>query len=142
MSLFYLSISLTIISNILYHVCQKSIPGNVNPIISLIVTYISAILVSLVILPIYPDKINIVESTKNLNWAPFILGASIVGLELGYLLAYRAGWNINLAALVSTVIVAIFLIPIGIFFFKETLTIHNVFGIILCIIGLVLIKYK
>lgn len=140
MSFYYFAISLTILSNVLYHVCQKSITTNVNPIISLITTYISAIVIALVILPLYPGKVDFINSFKGLNWASFTLGAAIVGLELGFLLAYRAGWNINLAALVSTVAVAIFLIPIGMYFFKETLNIMNVLGIVFCIVGLFLIK--
>ncbi len=140
MILFYVAISLTIISNVFYHIFQKSIPDNINPIISLIITYITAIILSLAILPFYPDKLDCVNSIKNLNWASIALGVAIVGLEMGFLLAYRVGWNISIAAVFSNVAVAIVLIPMGLLFFKEHLSIGNVIGICFCIIGLILIK--
>jgi len=142
MYLFYFAILLTILSNIFYHLCQKSISNDINPILSLMVTYITAIIVCLIILPLYNKEINFSHSIKELNWANFTLGIAIVGLELGFLLAYRAGWNISIAALVSNVAVAIFLIPIGICFFKEGLTIVNILGIIFSIVGLILIRWK
>ncbi len=136
----YFSIFLTVLSNIFYHIFQKSIAASINPIISLIITYISAIIISLLILPFYPDKTGLIDSIKGLNWSSFALGGAIVGLEMGFLLAYRAGWNIGLAAVFSNVAVAVFLIPIGLLIYKENLTLMNLLGIMFCITGLVLIR--
>lgn len=139
---YYLPIALTIVSNVFYHICQKFIPDNVNPILSLVITYLTAIVLSLVILLFGLKDTSLLAEIRKVNWASFALGASIIGLELGFLLAYRAGWNISLGALVSTIIVSLLLIPIGLTVFKETLTIQSGIGIILCIIGLVLINSK
>ncbi|PID78136.1 MAG: hypothetical protein CSA18_04535 [Deltaproteobacteria bacterium] len=138
--LFYFAIFLTVLSNVFYHIFQKSIPDNTHPIISLITTYMTAILFSVALFPFYPHKTEYLNSIKNLNWSSFALGVAIVGLEMGFLLAYRAGWNINTAAVFSNVAVAIILIPIGLLFFKENLSIINLCGICFCIIGLFLIK--
>ena len=35
---YYLPIALTIVSNVFYHICQKFIPDNVNPILSLVIS--------------------------------------------------------------------------------------------------------
>lgn len=140
--IYYLPIALTIVSNVFYHIFQKYIPDNVNPILSLIITYLTAIVLSLVILLFGFKDSSLLAEIRKVNWASFALGASIIGLELGFLLAYRAGWNISVGALVSTIIVSLLLIPIGIAIFKETLTFQGGIGIILCIIGLVLINSK
>ncbi len=140
--LFYFAIFLTVLSNVFYHIFQKSIPSDVNPIISLIVTYIVAILFSIFILPFYPDKLSYMDSIKNLNWSSVLLGIAIVGLEMGFLLAYRTGWNINTASLFSSISVSIILIFIGSIFFKEHLSAINLIGVSFCLIGLVLIKYS
>src|SRR5713226_5766297 len=103
MPLFYFSITLTIISNALYHVFQKLTPTNVNPMLALAVTYITAAVICLLLLPFYPLSSNLIESLRQLNWASFALAFAIIGLELGFLLAYRAGWNISLGAIVSNV---------------------------------------
>jgi uncharacterized membrane protein len=95
-----------------------------------------------VLYPFYPNQSGIVANIKSLNWASYALGLAIVGLEAGFIIAYRMGWQISLAGIISNIAVAILLIPIGLFFFKETFSLTNIIGIILCIFGLVLVNYK
>jgi uncharacterized membrane protein len=139
---YYLGIGLTIISNVFYHIFQKAIPNNVNPVISLIVTYLTAAAACLLILPFYHGQNGIIASLKQVTWASMALGIAIIGLEAGFLLAYRAGWEISLAAGVSNVMVAVLLVPIGLLFYREALTPQNIIGIVLCVGGLVLIQLK
>jgi len=80
------------------------------------------------------------QSFKGLNWTSIVLAIAIVGLELGYMLVYRAGWNISVGSLVANIIVALLLVPIGIMFYKEGFGLSKVLGSILCIIGLILIN--
>jgi uncharacterized membrane protein len=140
--MYFLAMAVTVVSNLLYHVFQKATPSTVNPISSLIATYGMALILSLVAYPFFAGKISFAESIKELNWASYALGFAIIGLELGFLLAYRAGWNISLAALISNVAVTILLLPLGLLFFKETLSVYNSIGLVLCIAGLILINYK
>lgn len=139
---YYLGIGLTIISNILYHVFQKSIPGNVNPMVSLIVTYLTATCACLLLLPFIPGPGGLMTAVKQINWASIALGLAIIGLEAGFLLAYRAGWQISLAAGISNVIVAAVLVFIGLAFYREHLSIQNIIGVVLCLAGLLLIQLK
>jgi uncharacterized membrane protein len=73
-------------------------------------------------------------------WPSIALGFAIVGLEIGFLLAYRVGWNISIATVFSNISVAIYLLPVGLLIYKENFTKTNFVGVILCIIGLVLVK--
>lgn len=140
--IFYLSIALTVVANVLYHVFQKLTPTAVNPMLALAVTYATATLVCLAFIPLYPTSLSLAESVRNLNWASIALGIAIVGLELGFLLAYRAGWNISLGAVVSNVTVALLLVPIGLGFFREQLTGVNLLGMGLCIVGLIMLNQR
>ena len=142
MLLFYFSISLTILSNALYHVVQKSTPGTVNPALALAVTYATAAVVCLALLPFFPLRSGFVQSLRELNWASYALAFTVVGLELGFLLAYRAGWNISLGAIVSNVAVTLLLVPVGLLLFREKMSLVNLTGIAVCILGLVLINHK
>jgi len=142
MWLYYGAVILVVVSNVLYHVAAKSTPTDINPIVSLIVTYLTAAVVCLIMLPFYPSSEGIASSLKKVNWASFALGIFVVGLELGFLLAYKAGWNISLAQLCSNLLVSILLIPIGILFFQDKLTFVNIIGIILCFSGFILVSYK
>ncbi len=142
MPLYYFSVGLAILSNIVYHICQKLTPADANPALALTVTYAVATGLCVVLLAFFPLKMSLPQALGQLKWASLLLGVSIVGLELGFLLAYRAGWNISLVANVVNTLVAVSLIPIGLIFFHEKLSLVNAGGIALCLIGLVMINWK
>jgi len=139
---YYFGIGLTIISNILYHIFQKSIPGSINPIVSLIITYLTAAFACILILPFVPGQTGLQVTLKQINWASIALGFAIIGLEAGFLFAYRAGWQISLAAGISNVIVTVLLVVIGLIFYREQLSPQNIAGVVLCLIGLILVQLK
>lgn len=138
----YGAIALTILSNVLYHLLQKSIPANVNPLLSLAVTYLVAATATLLLIPFFPLQGNLGAELRKINWASFGLGAVIIGLELGFLTAYRTGWNVSTASLVANTTVALLLLPVGLLLYKEHLTPINLLGIVLAIAGLVLVNLK
>lgn len=138
--MYVFSIILIVASNILYNVCQKSTPESANPFSSLLVTYlIAALITAITFLVFYTDK-SLIQSFENLNWTSIALGVSIVGLEFGYLMAYRSGWNISEGSLVANILLAIMLIPVGILFYKEGFAFNKIVGIVFCTIGLVLLN--
>jgi hypothetical protein len=67
------------------------------------------------------------------------VGIAIVGVEMGVLLAYRAGWRVSVGSTVVNAALAVLLIPIGILYFGERLTAGNALGIVLCVGGLLLL---
>jgi drug/metabolite transporter (DMT)-like permease len=140
MGLFYSAIALTILSNVIYHITQKLTPSDVPPMLALAVTYGVALLVCLIAILVKPPAEGFAVAFRQLNWASFGLGLAIIGLELGYLLAYRAGWEISLAGMVSNSSVALLLIPVGMLFFKEKITPANLIGVAVCVVGLMLIN--
>lgn len=142
MFLIYFSLGLTIVANLFYHIFQKSISPNIHPLVSIIITYLIAILISLLLLPFFPLKVPLMQEIKNANWATYMLAFGLVGIEIGFLLMYRSGWNISIGSLITTTIVAVALIPVGIFIFKEGLSPLRTIGILLAITGIVLISWK
>lgn len=140
MFIFYLPIILTVISNVLYHIFLKILPAGIHPAISLVILYGSALLICLLYLLFFPPLEGLLVSFQKISWANIGVGLTIVGLELGFILAYRAGWNISLAGIVSATAVAIILLPIGLLFFKERISPLNLLGVGLCIGGLLLVN--
>lgn len=135
-------IVLVVVSSICYHICQKSTPASLNPMIALIITYLTAFVVSVLSYFVFVPKSNVVgllEALKHANWASVLLGCAVVVLELGFLLAYRSGWNISITGLLSNALVALMLIPVGLLLFKETISLTSGAGVIICIVGLVLV---
>ncbi len=142
MAIFYVSIVLTICSSALYHFSQKEIPSGVNPIVSVIVTYLVSIAVCFGLLLFVPPEHGLLQALGKLNWASYVLALSLIGLEVGFLLVYRSGWNIGLAAVLVNVVASLILIPVAIFFFKDKLSWVNIAGVLVCLVGLVMLNWK
>ena len=142
MFLFYFSISLAIASSALYHFTAKSTPSSVNFTVSLLVTYVVAFLMTLLGFFFFPATRGITTELKQLNWASIGLAIAIVGIEFGFLLTYRAGWNLGIAAVLVNVVASLILVPVAIFVFKDKISWVNVLGILVCLIGLVMLNWK
>ena len=142
MLLFYFSISLAIASSALYHFAAKSTPSNVNFAASLLVTYAVAFFVTLLGFFFFPAKHGVMAEIKQLNWASIGLAIAIVDIEFGFLLTYRAGWNLGIAAVLVNVVASLILVPVAIFLFKDRITWINTLGILICLTGLVLLNWK
>jgi len=136
------AMAMTVVSTVFYHLIQKMTPVNAHPLLSLAFSYTVALVVCLVLLPFFPLTSKLTDSIRHLNWTTVALGFAIVGIELGFLLAYRAGWLISDMSLISTLFVVLALLPIGLLFFKEKLSPVNMVGIVICIIGLVMVNWK
>lgn len=142
MFLFYFSISLAIASSALYHFVAKSTPVNVNFSVSLLVTYAVAFGIVLLTLFFTPMPNGLVYELKQLNWASIGLAIGVVGIEFGFLLTYRAGWNLGIASVIVNAVGALILVPVAIFFFKDKISWVNIAGIFVCLIGLVMLNWK
>lgn len=135
------SIVIIVVSNILYNVSLKLTPENASPFPALLATYAAAA-IAVVIASIFDRSgKGLVSGMKDLNWTSLVLGLSIAGLEFGYLMAFRSGWNISTGSLVANILLAITIIPIGIIFFREDFSLMKAAGAALCIFGLVLINW-
>lgn len=137
---YYGAILLATFSAAAYQVVQKNTPSAAHPLLSVAVAYLIAAVICLLLLPIFPLGRSLGEALRQLNWTTLALAVTIIGIEVGYLLAYRAGWNIGIASLLSNSTVAMLLIPISLYWFRERLSMPQFVGIGLCLVGLVLIN--
>lgn len=142
MFLFYFSITLAIASSALYHFVAKSTPANVNFTVSLLVTYAVAFVITLVGFIFFPATNGITAELKQLNWASIGLAIAVVGIEFGFLLTYRSGWNLGIAAVLVNVVGSLILVPVAILIFKDQISWINVLGILVCLAGLVMLNWK
>lgn len=133
-----LPILLIVAANTFYNITTKKTPSDANAFLSLAVTYTCAAVVSFIIFALgYKDGLT--AELKKLNWTSFALGIIIIGLEFGYILAYRSGWDVSKAPLVSNCALAVVLIFVGILVFRETVTPKQIIGMAVCIAGLVIV---
>ena len=111
-------------ANTVYNICAKSTPEKLN---------------SFAALTTGGEK-NLIQEIGKTNWAPVVMGLSVVGLELGYILIYRAGWKVSVASLVANLALACILVLVGVLWYKEVLTGHQILGIGACVVGILLIS--
>ena len=132
--------ALIVLSNTVYQICSKSIAPDVHPLASVAVTYIVGAATATVLYFVLSKGGNIIKEFSHLNWASYVLGLVVVGLEVGFLFAYRAGWQVNTAATVQGAFLAISLIIVGYVLFKEPVNASKLIGVAFCLLGLFFIN--
>ena len=115
-------------------------PSDVNPFGALMITYFVAAIISAVIFVFMVGPSNVGLEISKINWTSIILAIAIVGLEVGYVFVYRAGWAVSTASVVANIGLACVLVVVGYFLYKENVSFHQILGIFVCMAGLVLIN--
>lgn len=133
------SIALIVSSVLAYQIAQKYVPHDLNPWHALVVVYAVALAFCVAASLLDRSGKGFLESLRGVNLAVPLVGVAAVGIELGWILAFRAGWQLSITGLVSNVTVALLVAPIGLLFFREKLSPQNLLGMALCLIGLSLV---
>jgi drug/metabolite transporter (DMT)-like permease len=137
--MYYASLALAVCSVAGYHLAMKLVPAHVNPFLPLAAAYLLAFVLCLVGLFLWPQGSR---ALGELRPGVLAIAVTVVGIELGFLLAYRAGISVGYAALTVNVASALVLIPIALWFFKDHLTPSKIAGVVLSLGGLALLLRK
>lgn len=135
-------LALVVLSNVIYQICAKSVPGGMNPLASLTVTYTVSAVVCLVLFFVLNRGGSLLKEYAKLNWAPIVFGVVLVGLEVGFIYAYKAGWQISTAQIVQSAVLAVALLFVGFFLYREPLRWNKIVGVLICVVGLAFINLK
>lgn len=133
---------LAITGGVLYHIGQKAVPRGISPFVAILLAYVIGGVCCVIALVTVPAERPLLESFRAANWAIAFIGIGAVVIEIGFLLAYRAGWDISTASVLTNISVALMLLPIGLLLFKEELTWRNAVGVVCCLLGLYLLSQK
>lgn len=132
-------IALVVLSNVAYQICAKSAPEGMDPFASLTVTYLVGAAASAALYYALNPGGNLAKEYAGLNWAPPALGIVIIGLEAGWIYAYKAGWPISTGSVVQSAFLAVALIFVGYALYREALTWNKLLGVAICLAGLAVI---
>lgn len=135
----FLPIIIVVAANTLYNICTKLTPSEVQPLASLSITYLTATLLSVLLLFFTSENKDVITEIQKADWTAVALGFSVVALEFGYIYIYRVGWNVSTGSLVANISLACVLLIIGVFIYKENISFHQILGMALCTIGLLLV---
>lgn len=137
----FLPIFVAVAANVLYHVASKSIPVEQNAFMGLAVNYVTALIASAILFFVTPHEKIFVEASRT-NWACFLMGLSITGVEAAFVMIYRAGGELSTASLIVSILIALAMLVIGGIFWHEEITARKIFGAVLCIAGVVFLSTK
>ena len=140
--MYYLSACVAIIGAVGYQYFVKRIPEPLNPIVSVIGMYVAVLVLSLILLPLFPADGGIQHQVRQLSWIQLALAITVLMIELGFLMMYRYGWNLGTGNLVTGVVVNLILVGLGVILLGEKVNGINVIGIAFSILGVVLISYR
>ena len=130
---------LVLVSNVVYHVAQKSVPRGVDPLLATAAAYVVALVLTVGIWLGRAASAPIGPSLRAMNWSNVAVGLAIVGVEVGFLLIYRAGGDVSKSSALNSAALAVLLALIGWTFFGERLSGQQWTGLGLSVAGIVLL---
>ena len=133
-------ILLVVGSELVYQICAKSTPAEIDPLASLTVTYLVGAVTSAAVYFLLHRGGNLLREYSHINWSAIALGVAIVGLEVGSIYMYKVGWTVSTGPLVKSVSVIVMLTLVGMLVYREVLTPSKFVGIALCLAGVVLLN--
>jgi drug/metabolite transporter (DMT)-like permease len=128
-------------SFMLYHLAIKAIRPDLHPLAFLIGVYIVALVATIGLWIAFPALGPTGVQAGDMIWV-VMLGIALVGIEFGFLMAYRNGWTVSVAPTFSNVTLALIMAPIGMMFLKERLGWQGLVGLALCVCGLILMARR
>ncbi|WP_395020363.1 hypothetical protein [Dongia sp.] len=137
-----LSISIVILSQVLYHIALKAVPSGNRPFLLLAIVYAMATLSCVGLSVVGAKPMTTADLKPLLSWPTLLLAASVVGIEIGYLLAYRHGWSVGTAFSVASTSTVILLAVLGLLLFSESLNGWQLAGLALALAGAGLVVIK
>ncbi len=139
--MYYASAILATIGTILYHNFAKRIPSTIDPMVSIVGTYLLILLIGFIILPFSMEKGSLMQNIRQLSWVQVGIAVSVMMIELGFVMMYRSGWDLSLGNVVTSVVINLALLGIGVLLLGEQVSWINVAGVVLSIAGVAMISY-
>lgn len=133
-------IALVVIANVVYQICAKSVPKNMDTMASMVITYLVGALCSAIMFFIMNRDASLLQEFSKSNSAPVWLGVSVVGLEVGFIYAYKIGWAVSTASIVQSTFLSLALLVVGALLYNEAITLNKIIGISICLVGLYFIS--
>jgi drug/metabolite transporter (DMT)-like permease len=132
-----LPLAIIVVSGIVYHVAQK-LAGAASPWPMLAVAYGAALALALALALANRGAVRL--SPGRTEWAAgLLLGLAAFGIEAGFFFAYRAGWKLGSASVITNASVTAVLALVGAVVFREHVTGARAAGLALALGGAALL---
>jgi drug/metabolite transporter (DMT)-like permease len=131
-------VAMIIGGGVLYHLCQKATPRALDPFLALAISFGLA---ALACLGLFIARHGLATAElRAVTWTSIALAAGLVLIESGYLIGYRAGLRLNMTSFACNTLIALVLLAVGTFFYRESFSLRIASGMVLCVGGLLLLR--
>jgi len=128
------------VGNAVYHLAQKSVPASANPMVALMGAYLVAFAAAAAAAPLFGLPAASGWRAQMFSAPVLWLGAGVFLIEIGFLLAYRAGGGLQWSGVAVNTASAVLLVPVALLFFRESFSPVRGAGLALCLGGLWLLS--
>lgn len=142
MNVTYFPLIIIILGGLLYQFSQKSITKGLNAYFVIIIAYLTGIVLCVICNWLYPAEGSLADAFRKSNWAVYGIGVGALLVEIGFLLAYRQGWQLSITSMLVNMVISLVLVPVGLLLYKEKLSGWNALGIAFYFAGLLLLSKK
>ena len=140
---FWWPIGLIVFCSTAYQVGVKEISTGIHPLTALVLTYLSASFASFILyFFLAPQGENRKKEIFSWNPSALGLGFSIVGIELGVVYMYRAGWTVQTSFILTNSLIVAALMVTGALFYGEKLKLRQLAGAVLTLAGIACIVWQ
>ena len=139
---FWWPVILIIACTVAYQLGIKEISVGMHPLLALVVTYLSAAFTAFVLyFLLAPKGENRRKEIFSWNPSALGLGAAIVGIEMGVVYMYRAGWSVHSSFIVSNSLIVVALLAVGALVYEEKLKLRQFLGMVMALLGIACIVW-
>ena len=144
------ALAVATVGSLIYHLGQKLVPPTAHPMAVLMAAYAVAFTLSLLALPwmqtagtAHPWRQAVVGMATGPGLrVALVLGVGVLLIEVGFLLAYRAGGSLQWSGVAVNGAAALLLLPIAVVAFRESFSLAKALGMLLVLAGLALLTRR
>lgn len=130
------ALAAVILAQVVYHVAQKLMPTALQPFAVLTLVYALATLACLAALLVGGGGPVAAQLRASMVLPTLALAASVVGIEVGFLLLYRLGGALSSAYAASSAGTVVILFLIAALWVREPVTARQMTGVSLALLGI------
>lgn len=137
-----LALGVATLGSVIYHLGQKTVAPTANPMLVLMGAYGVAFTLSAMALPFFRATNTAPWTTQVFSPPVAVLGVGVLLIEIGFLLAYRAGGSLQWSGVAVNGLAAVALLPIAVVVFREPFSLTRAGGVLCVLVGLVLLTRR
>lgn len=127
--------ALIVASFLVYHLVAKALRPDLDPLLFLSATYAVALAGTLALWAGKALGGGAAPQGGDLALA-VAFGLCLIGIEVGFIMAYRNGWPVSVAPTFGNVTLALAFLPVAALVFGEPITLRKLAGVAACSVGL------